>query len=86
MNDIENNLIEFKQRWKKLFDINLDEFERETKNKSRFVPIPKWEYDNCKGRGHYPPSYLYIPPGQIYIHVCNECGKETKVMSMQVTI
>lgn len=31
----------------------------------------------CMDCEHNPPSMLYIPPGEVWEHVCPSCGKRT---------
>lgn len=40
-----------------------------------FRPIKEWK-KICRDPNHNPPMYLYIPPGQEYVHICPSCGAE----------
>ena len=37
----------------------------------------------CSCPEHNAPSFLYIPPGQLYKHVCPWCKHETFLKSME---
>lgn len=37
--------------------------------------------DYCPHRQHNPPSYMVVPPGKIYRHVCPRCGRESILRS-----
>ncbi len=44
-----------------------------------------WKYVKvCTSPQHNPPTHLYIPPGNIAIHTCPGCGKETKMQGSTV--
>lgn len=53
--------------------------------KSGFEPAPdSWVKEPCLNSEHNPPSMLYIPPGQVYRHVCPGCGYECVIYSQSV--
>ncbi len=42
------------------------------------IQDPSWR-TLCKHPEHYPPSYRYIPTGEVYVHKCPCCGNEIKI-------
>ncbi len=40
----------------------------------------------CTGVDHLPPTHLYIPADEVYIHKCLSCGQETAIMENTITM
>lgn len=47
----------------------------EPKKNGYFEPIPK--IDICRDPEHNPPTHIYIPPDQQYVHICPSCRRQT---------
>ena len=39
----------------------------------------------CNHPEHNPPTHLYIPQGQGYLHICPACQKEMKLIPPQIS-
>lgn len=77
--DFQISLEELRGKW-------IDDFNNEGndfKQKSHFEDLPKTV--TCKDREHTPPSYLYIPPGKVYVHICPSCGRELRLRGSSAT-
>lgn len=55
-----------------------------TENNGGFYNLPQNKI-YCKHPEHNPPMFLYIPQGKGYKHVCPCCGKESKLVSPQIS-
>lgn len=49
------------------------------RQKSGFFDLPGW-HAPCTHSHHAPPSYINIPPGKGYRHVCPACGATTEIV------
>lgn len=45
---------------------------------SRFENLPE-QYKPCTDPSHGVPNILYVPPGQVYIHICPTCHAESRL-------
>ena len=52
------------------------------KNGSRFIDMDKVKV--CSSPFHYPPSYIVIPEGKIYKHVCPDCGQVQYIHGIEI--
>ena len=46
--------------------------------KSHFEKDVLWK-EYCLNPSHNPPTHLYIPSGQKYIHICPGCGRRLTI-------
>ena len=53
------------------------------KNRGGFFDLPKVKI--CRDPEHLPPSFLNIPPGKGYRHICPSCGRVQVVIPPQIT-
>ncbi len=46
-----------------------------------YILLDDWfeRMKECEDLSHDPPTHLYVHPGNIVIHTCPSCSKETKI-------
>jgi len=62
---------------------------KDPKKDSHFRPInEEWGGASkpCPHPEHRPPSHLFIPPGQEYVHVCPHCRNQQVICPVQITM
>lgn len=47
--------------------------------KSGYVDIPNSKIYGCTDINHNPPSHIYVPQGEMYIHYCPSCGHKSVI-------
>lgn len=62
---------------------DLEKIMEKPKKQSYFITLPK--EDRCTDPSHNPPTHMVIPQGQIYVHVCPSCQRESSIMSPQIS-
>jgi hypothetical protein len=53
---------------------------------SHHEKTPDFYKQPCTSPEHNPPTHIYIPVGQAYIHECPLCGQATKLTSPTITL